>query len=177
MERRYAGALADLRRQGRCAGYVFLLLPATALPWTDTGLEVAAGTAVTLLAAGHCSTMPGLGRGGGAQFYLWRRISPGGKVAKGARSTTSFECERSGRLELAILHGEWASPAGDLATAPQIYSLAEGALLVTAIAWADGTDAAGGLAALRELVGDDDVLVDAELQRLAHPVRRPDGWS
>ena len=47
----------------------------------------------------------------------------------------------------------------------------------SAIVWAPGVDAASGLASLRGFVGDDDVLVEAELQRLAHPVRRPDGWS
>ena len=177
MERRYGAALEELRHRGRCAGYVVLYMPATALPWTDSGLDVAAGAQVTMLGAGHCTTMPGLGRGGGPQFYLWRRISPGGKVAKGARATTSFECEQAGRLELAILHGEWVSPAGDLATPPEMYALADGSLLVTAIVWADGIEPATGLAALREIVGDDDVLIEAELQRLAHPVRRPEGWS
>jgi hypothetical protein len=177
MEGRYGAALEDLRRDGRVSGYAFLNMPATILPWTDTGLTVGRGATVTLLAAGHCSTMPGLGRGGGPQFYLWRRIAPGGEVAKGGRATTSFACERSGRLELAILHGEWTSPAGDLATPPEMYTLAEGGLQVTAIVWAPGVDAASGLASLRGLVGDDDVLVEAELQRLAHPVRRPDGWS
>lgn len=177
MERRYGTDLEDLRRDGRVSGYAFLNMPATTLPWTDIGLTVGRGAKVTLLATGHCSTMPGLGRGGGPQFYLWRRIAPGGEVAKGARATTSFDCERSGRLELAILHGEWTSPAGDLATPPEMYAHAEGALQVTAIVWAPGVDAASGLASLRGLVGDDDVLVEAELQRLAHPVRRPDGWS
>jgi hypothetical protein len=177
MERRYDAALEDLRRRGCCAGYGFLGMPAAALPWTDTGLRVAAGQAVTLLATGHCTTLPGVGRGGGPQFYLWRRISPGGSVAKGARATTSFECDRSGELELAILHGEWASRGGELATPPELYALAEGALAVTAIAWEQGVSAASGLSALHECIGNDDVLVEAELQRLVHAVRRPDGWS
>lgn len=177
MERCYRAALEDLRRGGRCVDYVILSMPATALPWTNTGLRVVPGRSVTLLATGHCSTMPGLGRGGGPQFYLWRRISPGGHVAKGSRAGTSFECEQRGELELAILHGEWASQRGELATPSELYALAEGALAVTAIVWAEGVDAASGLAALREHIGDDDVLVESELERLAHPVRRPDGWS
>jgi len=174
---RYRAALERIRLDGRCAGFAFLDMPATTPPWMDTGLGVVEGQSVTLLATGHCTTMPGLGRGGGPQFYLWRRIAPGGTVAKGGRATTSFECERKGRLELAILHGEWKSRSGDLATPPEIYALAEGALAVTVIVWAVGVDAASGLASLREHIGDDDLLVEAELERLAHPVRRPDGWS
>ena len=174
----YGAALAELEARGAVAAHATLRLPATALPWTDTGIDLAAGASVTLLAAGHCTTMPGFGRGAGAKFYLWRRIVPGGDVAKGTRDTTSFVAERSGRLELAILHGEWSSPQGDLATPAELYGLAEGELQVAVIVWRDGIDpVAHGLRQLRELIGDDDVLVGAELERFAHPVKRPDGWS
>lgn len=177
MAARYSVALENLRDDDRCASFAFLDMAATTLPWTNTGLSVTEGQWVTLLATGHCSTMPGLGRGGGPQFYLWRRIAPGGTIAKGGRATTSFECDRDGRLELAILHGEWKNRSGDLATPPEIYALAEGSLAVSAIVWAVGVDAASGLALLRERIGDDDLLVEAELERLAHPVHRPERWS
>ena len=132
-----------------------------------------------MLATGHCTTMPGFGRGAGAKFYLWRRIVPGGEVAKGTRDTTSFIAERSGRFELAILHGEWSSRDGDLATPPELYGLADGELQVVVIVWARpaSTRRRTGFVSSATLVGDDDVLVGAELERFAHPVKRPDGWS
>lgn len=173
---RYEQALGRLAESGIVGRHALLAMPATKLPWTDTGLAVRAGDAVTLLATGHCTTMPELGRGGGARFYLWRRISPGGEVAKGSQATTSFTCERAGTLELAILHGEWADRSGTLATPPEMYELADGELVVLAIVWSGGTDASTGLRALRREVGMD-ALVDAELARLARPRRRPDGWS
>jgi hypothetical protein len=177
IETRYRAALEELVRRKAVAEFALLRMPAKALPWTDSGLALSKGASVSMLASGHCSTMPGLGRGGGAKFYLWRRITPGGEVVKGTRDTTSFVAERAGRLELAILHGEWSSRAGDLATPPDFYALAEGDLNVAVVVWANGSDAAHGLRQLRELVGDDDILVGTELDRLAHPVKRPDGWS
>jgi hypothetical protein len=177
MRARYGEALADLAADGRVVGHVSLDMPAQVRPWTDTGLDVVRGADVTMLATGHCTTMPGFGRGGSAQFYLWRRISPNGRIAKGTRSTTSFSSEEAGRLELAILHGEWADTRGTLATPPDLYALADGQLSVTVIVWGDGVRASHGLSLLRDRVGDDDALIEAELERLAHPVHRPDGWS
>ena len=177
IESRYRAALDELVQRKTVAEFALLRLRATTLPWTDTELALREGAPVTILANGHCSTMPGFGRGGGAKFYLWRRIVPGGEVVKGTRDTTSFVAERSGRLELAILHGEWSSRSGDLATPPDLYNLAEGELQVAVIVWADGNDAGQGLQRLRNLVGEQDILVDTEIERLAHPVKRPDGWS
>ncbi len=177
LSERYAGALSELEANGRVAAHAVITISANALPWLDTGLDIDAGTEVTILATGHCTTMPGFGRGASAKFYLWRRIAPGGEVAKGTRDTTSFVAERSGRLELGILHGEWSNRSGDLATPPELYGLADGELCVVVIVWASGIDAAHGLDSLRKVIGDDDVLVGSELERLAHPVRRPEGWS
>jgi hypothetical protein len=174
---RYRVALAELEARGRVSGHAVLTLSAKELPWVDTALDLTAGTEVSLLATGQCTTMPGFGRGAGAKFYLWRRIVPDGEVAKGTRDTTSFVAERSGRLEVGILHGEWSSPTGDLATPPELYGLADGEIQVAIIVWAEGVDAARGLDMLRSLVGESDLLVATELERLAHPVKRPEGWS
>jgi len=129
-----------------------------------------------VLAQGTIVTSEALGLRAGARFHLWRRIVPGGRVVKGTQDTTSARAERTGRLELGVLHGEWATPAGDLATPVEAYATASGALDVAVIRWAPGVDAERGLAALRQRLGPDP-LVDAELARLRHPVRRPAGWE
>jgi hypothetical protein len=97
-------------------------------------------------------------------------------VAKGTQDTTSFRAERAGRLELGVLHGEWKTPSGEFATPVEAYAAASGALDAAVIRWASGVEPELGLAALRARFGPDRI-VDAELARLHHPVRRPAGWE
>jgi hypothetical protein len=168
---RYTSALASLRDAGRVQNFAFVAMSGQTLPWTDTGIEVEAGEAITLLATGEISN---LGLSGGARFSLWHRIRPGGEVANGTQDTTSFRAERSGRLELAICHGEWKNLRGEIETPPEVYAGATGALDVAVVRW--GGDAAlDGIAALRGIVADDP-LVEAEHARLASPTPRPEGW-
>lgn len=176
MEERLGPALGALRDAGSCAAFRFLRLPGDRLPWTDTGLDLREGDAVTLLAEGTIVTAEALGLRAGARFHLWRRIAPGGRVAKGTQDTTSFRAERAGRLELGLLHGEWRTPAGELATPVEAYATAAGALDVAVIRWAPAVEPASGLALLRARLGGDR-LVDAELARLRAPVLRPPGWE
>ena len=176
MEARLGPALGELCDAGSCAAFAFLHLPGSLAPWTDTGLDVSEGDALTILAEGTIVTSEALRLRAGARFHLWRRIVPGGQVLKGTQDTTSFRAERAGRVELGILHGEWATPAGELATLAEAWPNASGALDVAVVRWAPGVAPERGLAALRARLGADR-RVDAELARLRHPVLRPPGWE
>ncbi len=149
-------------------------LPGNVPPWTETGLRVERGDALTILARGRVVTAAALGLWARPRFALWARVGPEGPVWNGAQDTDSRPAPAGGPLELALLQGEWASPAGDLATPREAYQGVEGAIDAVCLRWRG--DAEAGLAALAELAPDDP-LVAAERARLAHPVPRPEGWS
>lgn len=179
LEQAYRPELDALVGQGQVRAFACLELPGSALPWTATGLEVARGSRVTLLARGEV-WIEGTGIRAGPRFHLWRRIvGPEGiaPVRKGAQDTTTFVADRPGALELAICHGEWASPTGELATPPEVYAAGQGALEVVVIVWqgAAATDPAPALAELAERAGDR--LASDEAARLRSSPTRPDGWE
>jgi hypothetical protein len=173
LETRFAPGLAALSAEGVARDFAFVAMPGNAFPWTDTRIEVSAGDCVTLLAEGEVAN---LGLTGGARFLLWRRIVPDGEVAKGTQDATSFRAERSGRLELAICHGEWSNPSGDTETPREVYGVATGALDVLVVRWAEATDASTGIDALHARLADEPLVV-AERERLASPPPRPDDWQ
>jgi hypothetical protein len=168
--------LADSKSRGVCLDFAFVDLPGQVLPWTDSGLDVSAGQAVTVLAQGEIVTAAELGMMAGARFHLWRRITPGGDVVKGTQDTTSFRAERSGRLELAVCHGEWSSRSGDIETPAEAYAAVKGGLEAVVIVWPAGVAPEQGIEALHERVPGDPG-VAAEAARLAAPVERPGGWE
>jgi hypothetical protein len=151
-----------------------LHLPAEVPPWTDTGIELAAGEELTLFAAGRVVLSEELDLWGGPRFHLWGRIGPRGTIFNPTRDTTTIRAAESGRLYLAIYAGEWATRQGELATPVEGYAALRGGLDVVAIRWRGG--AAAGLAALRAAARGDAWLA-AEAARLAAPVVPPDGWE
>lgn len=179
LEREYGPALAALVGEELVRDFACLELPGSTLPWTSTGLEVERGSRVTILARGEV-WIEGTGIRAGARFHLWRRIvGPEGisPVRKGAQDTTTFVADRPGALELAICHGEWATPAGELATPPEAYAAGRGNLEVVVIVWQDAAsaDPSPGLRKLAERTGDR--LASDEVARLRSAPTRPDGWE
>lgn len=179
LEQHYRPALESLVGEGLVREFACLELPGSALPWAASGLEVARGSRVTLLARGEV-WIEGTGIRAGARFHLWRRIvGPEGvaPVRKGTRDTTTFVADRPGQLELAICHGEWATPAGELATPPEAYAAGQGALEVVAIVWQEAASADPGAALERLAAETGDGLASDEVARLRAAPARPDGWE
>jgi hypothetical protein len=172
-ERLLATLPAELRAR-HVADARLLALPAAVAPWTDAGIEVAAGDELTLLAAGRVVLSEALDLWGGPRLWLWGRIAPGGEIWNPPGDTTTIRADRGGRLELGIQQGGWKSPRGDLAVPAAAQAGLGGGLDVLAIRWLG--DAAAGIAALRALAPGDPLLA-AEAERLAAPVAPPEGWA
>jgi len=163
-----------LARSPEVAAARVLRLPAQVPPWTDTGIEVASGEEISLLAAGRIVLSEALDLSAGPRLYLWGRIGPRGAIFNPTGDTTTIRAEESGRLYLGIYAGEWANRQGDLATPLEAYAALGGGIDVAAIRWRG--PAAHGLAALHAAVPADPLLA-AECARLAAPVEAPSGWE
>ncbi len=150
-----------------------LHLPGNVPPWTDTGMEVARGEALTLLAEGRVITSEAAGLHGGPRYHLWGRIGEQGTIWNGTRETQSRVADRSGRLFVALYQGEWATRQGALATPIEAYQGVLGGIDLLAIRWR--RDAASGLRALAN-AAPGDPLIAGEIARLAAPAPPPEGW-
>jgi len=149
-------------------------LPAEVPPWTDTGVRLAKGDEVSILAEGRVVANEAAGLSFGPRYALWTRVGERGPVWTGTRGTQSFRAEREGALELAILCGEWKTPDGALATPVAAYAEQKGGLDVLIVRWRG--EAQAGLEALRAAASDEPLVAD-ELARAAAPAVRPAGWS
>lgn len=154
---------------------VHVTLPGDRPPWTPTGLAVEAGDAVTLLGSGFIRWSPHRDIGAGAKFHLWGRVA-GGETFGCTQDTTTVTVDRAGELELCVYKGAWADRSGRLATGDEPYRRNDGALAVTVIHWRQGTDPLVGLEGLDDPAVDQR-LVDAEGERLRHPVTPPERWA
>ena len=143
-------------------------------PWTDTGIRLAKGDEVSVLAEGRIVTSEEAGLWYPPRYALWTRVDGRGPIWTGTRDTQSFRAERDGALELAVYNGEWKSPDGVLGTPVEAYAGATGALEALVVRWRG--DAQAGLAALQK-AAPDEPLLEAELERLAAPAVRPAGWN
>jgi len=173
----WEGLLAGFRRTGpgrllRDARVVEL--PGNVPPWTESGLAVERGDALTLLAAGRVATAEALGLWARPRFALWARIGEGGTIWKGSQDTQTCIAPDTGTVQLALLQGEWATPQGRLATPVEAYAGVTGAIHAVLLRWRG--DPAEGLAALAAFAPQEPLL-GAEIARLTHPVRPPPGWS
>lgn len=152
-------------------------LPARQPPWFDSGIDLAEGDAVTLLADGRVYLSRLLDLWVAPSFQLWCRIGDRGPVFRGTRSTHTFRAREPGRLWLAsYFPGEWADPSGRLATPEGDYAKVSGGLSVCVLKWRRGVDLA---AAFRRFARDTRVpgLVLAEAARLDQPVPAPEHWD
>jgi hypothetical protein len=172
--RRTAEVLADARARGAARPVTdvrLVSLPGNVPPWTATGVRVARGQWVTLLASGRLVLAEALDLWVPPSLALWARVGGRGPLVNGTGDTTSFRSEHDGELELALYNGEWGTRDGALATPVELYATSGGAIDVAVVTWSGTVE--DGLAALHV----DDPLVAAERARLATSDATPAGWS
>jgi hypothetical protein len=149
-------------------------LPGNVPPWTDTGVRIAKGDEVSILAEGSIVRSAEAGLVSRPRFALWARVGGRGPIWTGTRDTQSFRAARDGVLELAIYNGEWKTPDGVLGTPLEAYASASGAIQALILHWRG--EAQGGLEVLAAAAANEP-LIAAELARLSSPAIRPAGWS
>ncbi len=163
--------------EGLLRRHAFFRLPATQPPWHDTGIDLAPGDVVTLIARGRVYLSRALDIWVGPSFQLWCRVGERGPVFRGTRDTQTFTAGTGGRLWLAsYFPGEWADPSGELATSPDDYSGVSGALDVLVLQWSPTVDVPAffrGWAMRPDAPGP----VRDEARRLVEPVPTPEHWE
>lgn len=152
-------------------------LDATRPPWSESGLELAAGDAVTWFAAGRVHLSRALDIWVPPSFQLWARVAPSGSVLRGTRDTHTFHAATAGPLHLAsYFPGEWSTPHGELAQGTADYRKVSGGLTVLLLKWRQGVDPVAALLASVQR-GTAPAAVTAECARLADTVTAPEGWD
>ena len=152
-------------------------MPATELPWQDTGLDVQAGETITWFASGRVYLSRLLDIYVEPSFQLWCRVGDDGPVFRGTRATHTFTARQSGRVWFAsYFPGEWSDPRGSLGTPAAEYAKVSGGMSVLLLKWATGTDAK---ALLRDCARESSApgLVRAEAERLNDSVPAPAQWD
>lgn len=160
--------------QGLIAEHRFFSLPANQPPWTDSGIELAAGQSVTTIATGRAWMSREGGIWMGPNLWAWFRVGSEGPIFRGKRATNSFAAGQPGRLWLGgSFPGEWTDETGTIA-APEAYEALEGSLCVLVICW--NGDALTGLRELAK-AGDTGGLLACEIDRLETRIVVPDNWA
>jgi len=149
-------------------------MPGDVPPWTDSGVQLAKGDEVSVLAEGRIVASEAANLVFRPRYALWSRVGGRGPIWTGTRDTQTFRAERDGALELAILAGEWKTPDGTLGTPVEAYAAQRGAIDALVIRWRG--EAKGGLEALQRAAPDESLFAE-ELARCAAPAVRPAGWS
>ncbi|MEN9932570.1 MAG: hypothetical protein RIS17_1143, partial [Pseudomonadota bacterium] len=152
----------------------FFTLPANQAPWTDSGMDLAAGEHVTTFAVGKVWMSREAGIWMGPNLWAWFRLGEDGAIFRGKRASNSFAADPAGRLWLGgSFPGEWTDEQGALAT-PEAYASLEGGICICVIRWSGEA-----LAGLREMAKAGDVggLLACEIDRLETRVVVPDDWA
>ncbi len=145
-------------------------IAADAPDWTDSGMALTGGDAVTLLSQGVVWLSREYNIGFEGTAALWYRIGDGPVERVGGR-TASVVADRSGPLRLAARPpGPWLEQP-DAPAGPDSWAGA-GGIAVAAVCWQDGLEA--GLAALA--AADPTGLAAAEAARHAAALPPPAGW-
>lgn len=152
-------------------------LPATRVPWSESGLAVNAGDAITWFAAGRVHLSRTLDIWVPPSFQLWARVGDSGTIFRGTRDTHTFHAAQSGSLALAsYFPGEWSTPDGELGHGAADYGKVSGGMSILLVKWQRDVDPAAALAALGN-ASPPPGPVKAESARLAAAVAPPQGWD
>jgi len=155
--------------------YWFVQVPAARPPWTDAGIEVAAGDRLSVFCSGRAWVKRHPEAWVEAYFALWLRIGERAEMFRTPQGSFTFTAGHSGRLYLSnVFPEEWVDAYGRMANAAVLEKSAAGGFTVLVIRWR--ADAADGLGELAQRTGPAARLAEAELQRLRNPVVVPEGW-
>ena len=152
-------------------------IDAASLPWTGTGIDLAAGDWVSTFAAGRSILSDALAIWIGAGFQVWVRIGETGDAFRGTRATNTFRADRPGRLYLAAgFPGQWGDRQGRVSTALADYASVTGGFTVAVVRWSG--DAASCLGrASSSAPAPLAAMFAAELSRQEAVTPAPEGWS
>lgn len=148
-------------------------VPANSAAWVDSGITLAKGDSVTLLAVGsaHVLDMPQLPFA--PDLFLCHRISPQGAVDKFPDDTVTLTADSDGALQfVAQFPGAWADPQGTLDPAwPR--EAAGGEYRVAVLVWEGAADDGLALFAAQDGSG----LGAEALRAWVTPSQSPEGWA
>lgn len=168
-------AVAAGAHAGRVAEARVVEVEGSARPWADTGIDLAEGERISVLAGGRLLLSEELGLRFRPNLYLWRRIGEKGAIFKAPRDTATHTAASDGRFYLAVAPAHWTTRDGDWEGSDAEYAGLPGAFHALLIRWKG--DPLEGLRALREELPDDPLVVE-EIRRLeAPPVATPRGWE
>lgn len=148
----------------------WLSVDADTPPWRDTGLSLADGRAITLMADGVIQASPALDVAFAAKVGLWFRIGDG-ELAKIIGDACTLYVENGGSLRFT------AKPPGEFADRHGAFEAGiprggmRGGFEVAVIQWRDDP-----VPALEAAAKHDAALFGPALKRLRAPVRPPPGW-
>jgi hypothetical protein len=140
--------------------------------WVDSGIEVAAGDIVTLLATGEARLSEDPEISFAANLFLWRRIGPMGRLDKFPAPTVTFEARETGSLMFVAQYpGAWSDETGGFDPAwPR--SGASGSYAVAILVWRASADDGLALFAARDASG----IASEARQKHLSPIHPPRGW-
>ncbi len=154
-----------------------LRISAADSPWTDTGIDLAHGEGMTILASGSVMLSEELGVSLPPRMWLWRRIGEKGRIFKAPHDTGTQSTGASGRLYLTVGSHWWTTPDGDYVGSDEEFVGLPGGYDVLVIRWRRDTNPLEGLRALNSHAPDDPLIL-AEIERLTSPaLQTPEGWE
>ncbi len=161
--------------------HALLELPASAPPWSASGLRLAQGDRVTLAGCGRSDLAPLLGIGLGPAHQVWARVGGRGPISRGPRAARTLTAPHAGELELGLAFpGEWADADGAVRGRALRWRMTPGGFTVVALVWTPDADVAAGLSALAGPAGDGTLArsLREEADALAQGESRtpPEGW-
>ncbi len=150
-------------------------LPATEVPWRDTGFDLAAGRESTVFCAGRVDASKALDIWVRPQNQIWSRVGERGEIRSSSRATHHLEADATGRLYLGnYFPNDWTTKDGnERLQDDSVYRSVSGETWIAIVEWTVG--AREGLEAL-VAAGDPGGLASGELERLAGAGRPPEGW-
>lgn len=152
--------------------YAIVDVAADSSGWIDSGIEVAPGEAITLLAIGKVKVSEEPEISFAPNLFLWHRVGEHGQIAKFAAPTVTFKAREAGNLMLVAHYpGAWANETGLFDEAwPR--DAASGTYSVAVLVWRGSAD--DGLA---HFAAKDASGVGAKARfKLFAPIHMPRGW-
>jgi len=186
--RRRFSDLLDGAPDGLLRGYAFVTLPAAASAWLDTGIDLAAGGAVTLFATARrpsAAEAEGPSRDDRQLFHrlaseaaealrgVWYRVGADGRASRGTRSSHTFLADCDGRLFLAAAPVSDPATTSDLQPERRLFDVPRVDRFALVVHWAG--DPLEGVRTLRA-GGEVGGLLDCEIARQRAAIELPDGW-